>query len=1198
MTKYEGKKLLFLVAVLVVLLPVLLSLIPVQNNVYANMRTLTLTDYVGKVCLSQYEGYDYIETFYNTSDSFPLNEYDYYIIFEYSNGDYEIGFDGDYTQLIKGLPYDISTYQDISVRKKTVASPTYTVNFNGNGGLLQSGEEVQNIVCGQAATAPVFIKEGYTLSWDKSFENVTENITVTAVWTIKTFIVTFLDWNGAQLKSEIVQYGASAAAPDDPQRESSADYTYIFSGWDNIFENVTENIEVTAQYTQTKNEYIVTFDGNGGLLQSGEEVQNIVCGNAATAPVFIKEGYTLSWDKSFENVTENITVTAVWTIKTYIVTFLDWNGTLLKSETVEYGASATAPDVPQRDSTAEYSYTFSEWNNNFGYVTDDLEVLALYDETTNTFIVNFQNWNGAVLKTETVQYGADATPPTVPERTATAQYTYTFDGWDTGFEKITEDKTVTAQYAATINKYTVTFRNWDEEILAIQTVEYGQAAVAPQIPEKAGASFTAWDKAFDFIIGDLLITAQFSADIYTVSYYIYGDKVFEVSDLLYGDKIVGVFDAEDLLREGEMFLYWEDGNHIQYLLGDEITVNGNLVLSGNTEKIKVYLTLEFNEAETQIIYEYGDTLSTPQPPSCVAGYVFDNWYKDETFSEPFAFGGEIKEDIKIFGRQLPVFYDVEFVIIIAEEDYSYTEKARYGYNVARPETEIEGYSLYWYANEEKSVEYDFSTAITNDTKIYCRAEEKTFAVFIDTSEFEGLETQTVYINYKQSVELPLLEYYGYIHSGYTLVGGGEIFMQMPARNFSVAPTFEARTYCLSFEGAESILGEYLSVVSLPIIEPPEFYYFDGWLDESNAFFESEYKIEGDMSFTPKMTKLRTIMVFCMDTQREYLYGDPVTLETPTQTGHVFLGWYTDENCLQQFNNKAITEEGDELRVYPKWVADSFTLFYSSSAGEGQTTVLYGETAASPETPQFEGYDFCGWFFDAAFTKAFISRTLARDCHIYGKFEKKLFTVRFVGIGGRIIDEQSVPYMEDAVTPAFRECMEEGYGFDGFDGDFLCVTQDITVNAKYTKVYKIVYKDEQGVVLEGAFPPEKAGYSFSGWQAEENEDIIEYFPVYVKLATNPSENIPEEPKEDESKEEPEEAPEEQPIEEEPEETEQPIIPQPETVETTSADSGSYLAIQLLHLKKLSVLDIAFLTTIVFSIGLSVYSIVHSIKKRPF
>ena len=64
--------------------------------------------------------------------------------------------------------------------------------------------------------------------------------------------------------------------------------------------------------------------------------------------------------------------------------------------------------------------------------------------------VTFEDWDGAVLYEATVAREQAATAPEAPERTG-----YTFAGWDTPFDCITADTTVTALYE--INRYDVTF---------------------------------------------------------------------------------------------------------------------------------------------------------------------------------------------------------------------------------------------------------------------------------------------------------------------------------------------------------------------------------------------------------------------------------------------------------------------------------------------------------------------------------------------------------------------------------------------------------------------------------------------------------------------------------------------------------------------------------------------------------------------
>lgn len=64
----------------------------------------------------------------------------------------------------------------------------------------------------------------------------------------------------------------------------------------------------------------------------------------------------------------------------YTVTFKDWDGTTLKTQTVNYGSAATAPPNPSRT-----GYTFTGWDKSFSSITADLVVNAVYEKTEESF---------------------------------------------------------------------------------------------------------------------------------------------------------------------------------------------------------------------------------------------------------------------------------------------------------------------------------------------------------------------------------------------------------------------------------------------------------------------------------------------------------------------------------------------------------------------------------------------------------------------------------------------------------------------------------------------------------------------------------------------------------------------------------------------------------------------------------------------
>ena len=238
--------------------------------------------------------------------------------------------------------------------------------------------------------------------------------------------VTFKDWDGTVLKTQEVQHGGDAEAPADPTRVG-----YTFTGWDKEFTNITADLVVTAQYEI--NTYTVTFKDWDGTVLKIQEVQH---GGDAEAPADpTRTGYTFTgWDKAFTNITADLVVTAQYEINTYTVTFKDWDGTVLKTQEVQYGGDAEAPADPTR-----VGYTFTGWDKAFTNVTADLVVTAQYE--INTYTVTFKDWDGTVLKTQEVQYGGNAEAPADPTRTG-----YTFTGWDKAFTNVTADLVVTAQY--------------------------------------------------------------------------------------------------------------------------------------------------------------------------------------------------------------------------------------------------------------------------------------------------------------------------------------------------------------------------------------------------------------------------------------------------------------------------------------------------------------------------------------------------------------------------------------------------------------------------------------------------------------------------------------------------------------------------------------------------------------------------------
>ncbi len=73
-------------------------------------------------------------------------------------------------------------------------------------------------------------------------------------------------------------------------------------------------------------------------------------------------------------------------VETFTVTFLGYDGTVLKTETVRKGEAAVAPAAPQRD-----GYEFTGWSGAFGEVVSDLTVTAQYASTSREPAITVQS---------------------------------------------------------------------------------------------------------------------------------------------------------------------------------------------------------------------------------------------------------------------------------------------------------------------------------------------------------------------------------------------------------------------------------------------------------------------------------------------------------------------------------------------------------------------------------------------------------------------------------------------------------------------------------------------------------------------------------------------------------------------------------------------------------------------------------------
>lgn len=214
----------------------------------------------------------------------------------------------------------------------------------------------------------------------------------------------FKDWDGTVLKEGKVKEWTKPTAPADPTRAATAQYTYTFAWWNPEVAKITKKTVYTATYTSTVNQYTITFVDDDGTTE-------------------------------------------------------------LDEQTLDYWATPVyAGETPTKESTAQYTYTFSGWTPTIATVTWDATYTATYEATPRNYTVtiepNDDTMGSVTTESVVVAYGTaiSASWATLTiwwaECTATAEEWYVFVSYNVAWESLPEtvtwDLAITATFQAVL----------------------------------------------------------------------------------------------------------------------------------------------------------------------------------------------------------------------------------------------------------------------------------------------------------------------------------------------------------------------------------------------------------------------------------------------------------------------------------------------------------------------------------------------------------------------------------------------------------------------------------------------------------------------------------------------------------------------------------------------------------------------------
>ena len=210
--------------------------------------------------------------------------------------------------------------------------------------------------------------------------------------------------------------------------------------------------------------YNITFDAGDGEVSPGSALTNsygkllelpepersgYFFGGWWTSPEYsngVHGGTEITADTEFE---ADQTIYAHW-YKKYWVYFVNWGSEDLQ---IEYLPEGELPvykgETPKTPSTDKYDFTFKGWDKEIVPVSDHVSYRATYTGTVRSYEIRFLDYDGTVLQSETLEYGA--TPvysEAQPSRAAEGDNVYDYEGWDKEIATVTGEATYTAVYSA------------------------------------------------------------------------------------------------------------------------------------------------------------------------------------------------------------------------------------------------------------------------------------------------------------------------------------------------------------------------------------------------------------------------------------------------------------------------------------------------------------------------------------------------------------------------------------------------------------------------------------------------------------------------------------------------------------------------------------------------------------------------------
>lgn len=621
----------------------------------------------------------------------------------------------------------------------------------------------------------------------------------------------------------------------------------------------------------------------------------------------------------------------------------------------------------------------------------DLIVIDTIEAPVPEYTVEFYNWEGDVISTQTVKEGENAALPENPVKEG-----YIFKGWDTSVANVSQNLEIHPVFEKEV--YSIIFVDWTKQSIVIEKYEHGDVITPPENSVIVGHDFSGWDMLNEgnvIATGDMVITAVYDKKVYNVNFYDFEGNVISTQRVAYGESAqTPVFSKG---ANGEIFAGWDNADAFMEVSHD----------------VAVYPIYYFEETTDVPVanYETGEydsaielTLTSPDENAVIYYYINDDVENTKQYTGPVTI--DTTCSVTYYAQSLGK-NDSDSAIryYCINNAGEYTNWMTYSQIPEEVRSNLADYNL----EQEDGYRYKdiTTTTLVADVK---NLEKTGWAVTGNkTTKYSAWQDATLTADSTlidcvvetQTVADTSVKNYQYSHYKYTDENG---------------------TVCYSPTEVEGYTCEYETITLGAKLSPVGFI-------EGGEVPISYFNYNNEQWFTQKTVTGTKTQYRLAYSEVEYYKWTAWDIEAPSSSE---TREYENETVYRYTNkNYHIVEVVD---------TEGYSTIY---------LVQSGKTLDITEISDLTGYNFEGLYLDAEYTDSWdYTKAVTESIVVYANYTPKQYTVIFQMQDGTELDSQTVNYMESAIAPETDSV--PGWVFAGWDKDFSFVTEDMVVTGKYIK----------------------------------------------------------------------------------------------------------------------------------------------------